>query len=186
MADILLGDLRDIWRDNKDAAEAVDTKMGTLLNSQDADNNLTVKQSGRIVEEIKLLERDVRTDDDSGRIDTRTIPTGISNVIVALTVYGVSGTDPKYNLVSIININDRPGTYGLQIEHDEMTTSNREQYSIFGQRISGQDTDVNVTNGVAQIIPCIPLGSIRNILNIDGTFESDEGVDCEVYLYFIT
>ena len=41
--------MRDIWRDNKDAAEAVDTKMGTLLNSQDADNNLTVKQTKSIL-----------------------------------------------------------------------------------------------------------------------------------------
>ena len=55
MADITLGELRDYWRDNKNAVEAVDTKMGTLLNSQDADNNLSVKQSGSIVSEKEQL-----------------------------------------------------------------------------------------------------------------------------------
>ena len=66
--------MRDIWRDNKDAAEAIETilnnedfasettldtrlssletKMDTLLNSQDEDNNITTKQSGNIVEEV--------------------------------------------------------------------------------------------------------------------------------------
>ena len=180
MADILLGTLRDIWRDNKDAAEAVETllqtagtddvgvlieslegkdfatqatlndlltnfnaedfasettlssidgkvateatldtrlssletKMDTLLNSQDEDNNITTKQSGssvsfnftdnQIIEPAEIISFDEI--DDSFNIET-----AASIQIMVLTGTGLDLDD----LDIIMNFRRKGDSWGI-------------------------------------------------------------------------
>lgn len=127
--------------------------------------------TGSYVEEV--IQRNIHK---SGQSRTLSIPDHIKGVNIETRIHGVTGTNPNFSILAYAG---RIKLANILLKEEDITNPVRINF-IFYPGASRGDAETLLTNEIFKVagIPAYP--SLYLALQINGSFEGDEGFDFEV------
>ncbi|MGM0409183.1 MAG: hypothetical protein ACQEQF_00355 [Bacillota bacterium] len=139
-----------------------------------------MKQYGRNVSNETIINRAVRTSTVTEEIS---VPTGVTGMIAYLTSYGMTGTfaDGEGFSLEIQSRKNNKSSLKYSTDYSDSTSFVQSIYWGNYNNIVGGDELGEV------LVASIPLSrEMRFRINISGTFEAEEGIDCELVVEWIS
>jgi hypothetical protein len=140
-----------------------------------------VQLTGRKVEEVILYPRAIRTSNTARAV---IVPSGAIGLIVTVMVYGVTGTfGSNQGLHLSVGQIDNMSTLGAyRLVTNRVTSPHR----LHGYIYPGLDLSnaQNIANAQFVGVSMIPFARVGIGMDISGTFDTDQGFDCELRYYW--
>jgi len=185
MSKITTQQLFDQYVQMNQKLESMEQKLDSVIE----DNSVNTRLTGSIAEKSEvLIERGIRSSSTNKSI---TVPYYAKGVLVFLVVRGLTGTfsdGEGYQLRVINGVTERPDYFFyLRVSDTIMTRSTESPHSQIVMISESIETDYDFEDrGSVFELTKAPLAEVLNIrLELSGSFEQDEGLDCELIITWL-